>query len=217
MENATKALVMAGSVLIAIIIIALLYSFMATLTANAEQEDLRLLAQQTEKFNREYEAFEQKLLRGTDVVTVINKAMANNKKYDNYDKIYDVDVQFVLATPVKQIEIDVENGEAKPARETEIFAEVKSYSLIDNKQPDRINAELKKFVAYGVQDESKDSYVIRNKKDENNYTKVYESFTVFKRKFFTCTKLEYNDETGRVNLLVFEERVLGEGQLEGYY
>ena len=110
MENATKALVMAGSVLIAVIIIALLYSFLSTLSANAEQEDLALLVEQTEKFNKEYEAFERKLMRGTDLITVINKAIANNDRYEDQEHIYDIDVQFELASDITKIVVQVRDG-----------------------------------------------------------------------------------------------------------
>ena len=218
MENATKALVMAGSVLIAVIIIALLYSFLSTLSANAEQEDLKLLAEQTEKFNKEYEAFERKLMRGTDLITLINKAIANNKKYDDQDKIYDIDVKFTLSSDITKVIVEVVNGKAQPAsREEIVFNSSKVYSVIDNKSPDRINQKLYEFMNDGLQP-SKDAYVLEDYDgpDDKDYKKIYDNYIVFKRKFFTCTKLEYSEQTGRVNLLEFQEIELAGGELEGY-
>ncbi len=69
--------------------------------------------------------------------------------------------------------------------------------------------------------QSEDSYrIVQNDDntpiDDRNYTKVYDGFTVFKRKFFKCTKIEYSDETGRVNKLEFVEIIPTGGTLEGY-
>ncbi len=217
MENASKALIMAGSVLIAIIIIALLYSFITTLSANAEAEDLQTLAEQTEAFNKEYEAFEKKLLRGTDLITVINKAIANNKKYEDQDNVYDVDVKFTLKTAVSKVTVSYVNGKQQKTKEEKEFEPGTEYSLIDNTQKDRINKKLYEFMSFGTQTTT-DSYMLIDYDGENDtdYQKIYDNFTVFKRKLFRCTKIEYSTETGRVNLLVFEEIMASGGELEGY-
>lgn len=217
MENASKALIMAGSVLIAIIIIALLYSFISTLSANAEAEDLKTLAEQTEAFNKEYEAFEKKLLRGTDLITVINKAIANNKKYDDQDNIYDVDVKFTLKTAVSKITVSYVKGKQKTTKEVTEFEPGTVYNLIDNSQKDRINKKLYDFMSFGTQTTT-DSYMLVNYDGEGDqdYEKIYDNFTVFKRKLFRCKKIDYSGETGRVNLLEFEEILPAGGELEGY-
>lgn len=212
MENATKALVMAGSVLIAVIIIALLYSFLSTLSANAEQEDLALLVEQTEKFNKEYEAFERKLMRGTDLITVINKAIANNDRYEDQDHIYDIDVQFELLSDITKVVVTVKNGEIdSTSREQVVFNSQKSYSVIKNR------ALLEEFMLEGLQPTT-DSYILVNYDgpDDKDYEKVYDNFTVFKRKFFSCVGIEYSPETGRVNMLKFREVELAEDTLKGY-
>lgn len=209
MENASKALIMAGGVLIAIIIIALLYSFITTLSAKAEEEDLLLLAEQTETFNREYEAFEKKLLRGTDLITVMNKAAANNEKYDDQDHVYDVEVKFKLKTAVSKVTVEYVNGKQKATKEEVEFDADKEYSLIEDK------AQISKFMDFGLQ-QTVDSYTIIDYEDKRNYKKVYDNYVVFKRKLFSCTKIGYSNETGRVNLLVFEEIMASGGELEGY-
>lgn len=213
MENASKALIMAGSVLIAIIIIALLYSFITTLSTMQQEEDLLLLAEQTEKFNREYEAFQKKLLRGTDVVTVINKAMANNKKYDDQETVYDINIKFKLKTAISKITVEYKDGEVSKSKDVVEFEEGTVYSLIDNSQPDRINAKIKDLMSNGTQEYKLENY---SGAGDLSYKKIYMEFTVFKRKIFKCTKIGYNNETGRVNLLEFEEIQATGGELEGY-
>lgn len=213
MENASKALIMAGSVLIALIIIALLYSFITTLSTMQEEEDLLLLAEQIEKFNREYEAFQKNLLRGTDVITVINKAISNNKKYDDQEAVYDIDVKFKLKTAISRITVEYDDGEVIKSKDVVEFEEGTVYSLIDNAQPDRINAQIKDLMSNGTQEYKLENY---NGEGDLNYKKIYMEFTVFKRKIFKCTKIGYSNETGRVNLLVFEEIQATGGELEGY-
>lgn len=81
MENATKALLIAGGVLIAIIIITMfLLMFNNLANIKKEQEDQTKLEQLT-AFNNEFEAYNKKVMYGVDVITLINKATENNKKY----------------------------------------------------------------------------------------------------------------------------------------
>jgi type II secretory pathway pseudopilin PulG len=99
MENASKALLMAGGVLIAVLIIGiLLYSFGSMsgyFEEQASQEEIEQLAE----FNNQYEAYNRKLLRGTDVVSVLNKAINNNEKYgvNGYNEPnYLIEVEFTI-------------------------------------------------------------------------------------------------------------------------
>ena len=81
MENATKALLIAGGVLIAIIIISM-FVMMYGRMANIEKEQQeKIELEQLTAFNAEFEAFNRKVMYGTDVITLINKVTENNKKY----------------------------------------------------------------------------------------------------------------------------------------
>ena len=79
MENASKALAMAGGLLLAIIIIAVLMYVVQNTASLKKAEEDKEIAEQITKFNMEYESYEKTLLRGTELVTLINKAIANNK------------------------------------------------------------------------------------------------------------------------------------------
>ena len=99
MENASKALVMAGGILITLLIIGLLVYTFGTMSGyfNAEQDEE--VAQQLKVFNDQYESYNRKLLRGTDVISVINKAIDNNDKYGEhgYDEPnYIIEIQFIM-------------------------------------------------------------------------------------------------------------------------
>ena len=81
MENASKALAIAGSILLSIMIIATLLYMVNNIREVKNQEDEQLKQQQILEFNKEYESYEKNLMRGTDVITVINKA--NNSNLQN--------------------------------------------------------------------------------------------------------------------------------------
>lgn len=83
MENASKALIIAGGILLAMMILALMVYLGTSITDMAESEDKRTLAEQTEEFNKSYLSYNKSRVYGTDVITVYNKAKDNNEKYKN--------------------------------------------------------------------------------------------------------------------------------------
>ncbi len=99
MENASKALIMAGGILIALLILALLVYGYSNIRNLSARELTEKEIEQLTIFNKEYESYNRKLLRGVDVISVINKAIDNNKKYEN-DKYYTINIQFKMAEEV---------------------------------------------------------------------------------------------------------------------
>ena len=211
MENATKALAMAGGVLIAIMVIALVYLLVGNISKTREAENISEKASQIKAFNKEFESYDKKLLRGTDLITVINKAIANNEKYLDQDKVYDIDIKFKLTTKVSKITV-VMNGEnrkkdiTKGYKENEVteFEADVEYSIIDESEPNRINQHIYEFMSLGAKQKDSDDGIYKEYIDQYHFTKEYDNFKVFKRKIFKCTKVGYSRE-GRVNLMVFEE------------
>ncbi len=106
MENASKALLMAGGILIAILVIGLVvYMFNASSSLKKESEDTKLI-EQIEAFNKEYEAYNRKLMRGTDIVSIINKVNSNNEKYEDEPE-YQMSIKFKL---IENIEYEDREG-----------------------------------------------------------------------------------------------------------
>ena len=88
MENATKAIIMAGGILIAIIIISIFYfvfnqtgDLVGEATTDTQQKEL-------EDFNKSFEAYNKKIMYGTDIISVLNKAIDNNRRYEVEFGIY---------------------------------------------------------------------------------------------------------------------------------
>ena len=92
MENASKALIMAGGVLIGILLISLaVYLFVDFGTTSAKINE-KNAQQQIVEFNSKFTSYEEKSdLTIYDVITVLGYAQENNTYYEN-SKEYKVDV-----------------------------------------------------------------------------------------------------------------------------
>lgn len=81
MENASKALSMVASVLIGVLLLALLifayYRFVQI--PKQEEEDAKL--EQTAEFNKRYDAYNKENLKGNKLISLLNMAEDNNRKY----------------------------------------------------------------------------------------------------------------------------------------
>lgn len=85
MENASKALLMAGGMLIAVLIIgAFVFMFTNARTTAETQHEIETVEQMT-KFNNQFESYNKKLMRGVEVISALNKAIDNNTKYERME------------------------------------------------------------------------------------------------------------------------------------
>lgn len=80
MENASKALIMAASVLISLVIIGALVLMFNNLTTyqKTETEDAR--DAQVVEFNNQYETYNRKNVRGSDLYSLLNKVVDYNRR-----------------------------------------------------------------------------------------------------------------------------------------
>ncbi len=95
MENASKALIMAGGMLLAIVIITLGVYTYSSLHILSESRNDEVAQQELVDFNRTYEAFNKQLMYGTEVISIMNKANDNNKRY-NQDNNYTIEISCEL-------------------------------------------------------------------------------------------------------------------------
>lgn len=90
----SKALIIVASVLLAMLVVAFITFSFQRMGTWATANDQELLAEQKEKFNKEYEAYDKNLMYGVDVISCLNKALSNNDKIKNgmLDASYEVKV-----------------------------------------------------------------------------------------------------------------------------
>jgi len=79
MDNAAKGLIVAGGILLAIMTLTIfMYGLTTTSRINLAQDEADAMQELT-NFNLQYESYNKKRMYGVDVITVINKAVQNNK------------------------------------------------------------------------------------------------------------------------------------------
>lgn len=105
MDNSlSKALIMVGSVLLAMIVMAFAAHAFMKIGGWATTQDDEVLITQKEEFNREYEVYDKNLMYGVDVISCLNKALSSNEKIrkptvvngNMYDQTYEVKVKVIL-------------------------------------------------------------------------------------------------------------------------
>lgn len=80
MENASKALIMAGSVLIALMIIGALLLMINNLSSYQESDTVTTREAQVIDFNNQYETYNRKNVRGSDLYSLLNRAVDYNRR-----------------------------------------------------------------------------------------------------------------------------------------
>lgn len=74
MENASKALLIAGGILLAVLVLSLLGLLLSNISSNQLAQEKRLEAEQLQEFNQRYESYNKKALFGVDIITLQNLA-----------------------------------------------------------------------------------------------------------------------------------------------
>lgn len=166
MDNAAKALIIAGGILLAILIISL-GIYIWQLGGNfINQGERQKEEEQIREFNQEYESYQRQALRGTDVISIINKVRNNNIKNAEIDEL-----QITWEVNLKQDLTDANNQIIlKKGKHTEETSGSKITAMLADKE------------------------TVKN----------------FKTLYFRCSNLLYNEKTGKVNKIIFEEYLSSE-------
>ena len=80
MENASLAVRMAGGVLIALLIIGFFISIMVVINDNKQKEQDEEDLKQVVQFNESYKSFENRIITGYQMLSLINKAIDYNQR-----------------------------------------------------------------------------------------------------------------------------------------
>lgn len=126
MENAAKALLIAGGVLLAIITISL-FVYMITATSRmAQAQDEKTALEQLVAFNNQYEAYNKRVMYGTDVITVVNKAIVHNEKMlaSKVEDPYYINITIGVNEDFKTTYEIIENGTQETEAESKEFTRI---------------------------------------------------------------------------------------------
>ena len=211
MENASKALLIAGGVLIAILIVSVLVVTLNIVNSNQKTREKALATEQLAEFNQKYEAYNKKALRGTDIITLMKMAIENNNSatsdnpyYINVvidlgsDKIEDSSKRTVILDKDKKVKSDETKRNSSSLAGTSKI-ELGTWNGNVSYKP---NDKVVRFFNTDSTD------TVKETKNNNGMTTIeytYSPFTTFKNDIFQCTNVEYNNQ-GRIKELEFKLR-----------
>ena len=82
MDNAPKALLMAGGILFTLIVISIFIMSYNKITEMSQQKQDALNVKEIVKFNEPFISYQKKEMYGTDIISVLHLAISNNKRYN---------------------------------------------------------------------------------------------------------------------------------------
>ena len=221
MENAAEALKLAGKLLIGLLLISLFIFVFNRISSIEETKSQQELIQQTTDFNKKFNAFEKSSMYGTDLISVLGLAYANNKSANlekqmfhrgEIDGFYDpeigssINIKFKLkdniyktvTTEKYKVKDGINALESRTVEQKgEIFKANTWYSL----SADNMNVvkTIKEIVIDG------NTTQVKTKKSGITTTVTTtdsKGFSEFKKNVFKCTGVDYND-VGRIYCMTF--------------
>jgi len=109
MENASKALLIAAGMFLALLILSMLIYMSNSINGIAKTQNEKKAAEQLTEFNAKYEAYNKMLMYGTDVVTIINKA-----KEDGITIALDGVVMIDSKATLEDVRTNIKNAKLDP-------------------------------------------------------------------------------------------------------
>ena len=176
MENATKALIMAGGVLISVLLISFLLILLRKGGAANAEYQTTMSDTELAKFNSQFEVYDRKNNTYFDVITVANMAYDINKK-NGYDSQNSVSVYLCVNDKDNIIYSILPNNKAK-----------KNYFFIKK------NTNQTKDMYSLVSDFAMQEY------DYDTFGNIKEVKYKYK---YGCLSIDYNNTTGKVNSIKF--------------
>ena len=293
MENASKILIMAAGMLIIVMILSLVMLFYNEVSDYYQSESDREIVAQTAEFNEKFENYHREQIRGTDLISLMNRVIDYNENQTyqdgtNFERI-EVTIDLIDDNVINQFKYDptdsstdsiiddVVNSSHEITNRTTSHDErelrIADYRLtsitgietqllsklsdlgVSNPTPSQLqtlasnigNIMINESSDYNTNSWSAVSTQISNRlkradliestlnihldiNEENGesigttktsiipkikeITLQYYQFTQFKRAYFDCTEVEYDEDTGRISKMNFIIRVDDAGNVE---
>ena len=230
MENASKALIIAGGVLVAILLISLIVAFRGQLSEFMGAKDNVQEFEQVSEFNKQFDVYYRDKVYGSEILSLVNKVNDYNKKYSATGDYIPLNIQINLK---KTLKVVVDN------KETEIFnskitytegfnsttkkyitgistkvklmedkennaAKIKTYTTSDNKKIQSSIASLSGYRDNEINQLFKGSTLTSLKNSINEYRRWHTVYINFKAMQFKADKFDYDKTSGRITLMSFE-------------
>ncbi len=209
MENASKALIIAGSVLIAILVISLLVMFYNNIKEFQNANHQVDISEQISEFNKQYDVYYRDNLYGSDILSIANKVVDYNIRESEEEGYSKVETSVKFKTGLSP------NGEKLiDSKKTYNAQELNNISQNLEKKVSDLGKE--KYVGKtisalsGMRDNQLEDLVGKDKLQEvkaksKSYLQYKSALTELKSKTFKATEFKYDKGTARISLMQFEE------------
>ncbi|MCI8346173.1 MAG: hypothetical protein HFJ42_09655 [Clostridia bacterium] len=221
MENASKALIMAGSILISIMVITLLVMGYNNLTETMNAKNDEDAVEQVTQFNKQYDVYYRNNLYGSDILSLANKVDDYNErqsKEQGYAKL-DMEVTFTKSINAYNNEMILNKNESPyNAQQINNKLELLQTKLDRYEGKNAITVGKQKIPSLsGLRSnelekvlESLVPNISKEKKEEvqeeiSKYLGYSSALTNLKSKTFKATKFEYDETTKRITKMIFKE------------
>lgn len=217
MENASKALIMAGSVLIALLIIGALLLMFNSLSSYQEVGIQEERETQVIEFNNQFETYLRNDIRGSDMISLMNRIVDYNaRKGDNTEEQFQKMNIEITGIKIENLKYDSENKEDEIIGNS--YTQDTIQQLLGKVQSLERKYQSKYIVALStniskIMDSEEAIEKILPKEIEyyGGYDQIkkdtasYYQYSQFKRLHFDCEtdKTKYNPNTGRIVSLKF--------------
>lgn len=106
MDNAAKAILISGGILLALLTLSVMVLMFGSMQRMEEAKDKKEVIAEMNEWNAEWEAYNKKVMYGSDVLTVVNKAAEVNHEFGK-------DSPYTVTIIVNGIDINTELEENK--------------------------------------------------------------------------------------------------------
>ena len=234
MENVTKALLIAGGILFAVLILTLLVIFYNQLSSYYTEQNNAKMNEQVVEFNNKFENYNGQTIRGNELISVMNKVVDYNRTYSDIqgaerltinvdlqghqkDLLYTGTSSQDTLSSFKKATITNSNGNDSGLNEVAGLSTTlqAKYGLTDT-ELQKLSSEISVICNTSTNEsdikarDEKLKKILGSKYSTsklNDYKKAamqYYQLTQFKRAMFECTEMIHSSDSGRINKITFK-------------
>lgn len=210
MENASKALIMAGGILIALLVISLLVMFYGNIKNLMSANYNTDVTEQVAEFNKQYDVYYRDNLYGSDILSIANKVYDYNKREYEEQGYARLDIEVTIKSKImaynSEIIVDSKqkyNADALKQKAEYLDNNIQKYGKqkVSGKTIEALSGlrtnELKELLGT--------DNITQVQEKINLYLGYKSALATLKSKTFKAEKFKYDESTGRITLMKFVE------------
>lgn len=191
MENATRAIIIAGGVLLTMMLTSLIlfvFKQYQEYSTSSENEDR---AKKISEFNLQYTNYDREDINGFELISLLNKVIDHNKYGEQKS---DLDVFIPIEVKVNISKFDNIINAKLPYQ---LFTKNK-YEYTQNDMENIFSKIAKIETQYGKTFIQKQVGAMKSTQDYADYYYQYYEYTQFKKSIFKCKKMDFDKQNGGI-------------------